>query len=143
MSGPIDSPQPVHDELVRLLEADAALMAIVTGIYKGKADEGAAYPYVVFNLQDGPDRLCFGGGGDTDLAYLVKVVDEGFSSRRAWQAAARFRPALEDDSRWNLAAAGLRVTAVTREMVLDEPETDGATTLQNVGGIFKVWAEKQ
>lgn len=138
---PVGSLQPFYEALVTTLQGDTTLMAGVSGIFKGVADEGARYPYVIFHVQDAPARHCFQGGGHSQISVLVKVVADGFSSAVAAGLHARILDRLINESLWT-APNGWNVLGVLVEQLIDEPETDGETALQHVGAVYTVLVER-
>jgi hypothetical protein len=147
--------RPVHAALYARLHGNAGLLALATGgVHRSVAPADTNYPYVVFSLQDAPERATFDGagglpgvGGHVRFVYVVKAVDRSLSDEAASAAYVAAHDLLIGDAAEaalsaSLAADGLTCIGVTRETVLAFDEDDSESKVQHVGGVYNVFVQE-
>lgn len=130
----------IEQWLYTLLSGDATLTALVGArIYAYVAAQGAAMPFVVFNLQDGSDVMGVGTARIMfDGLYQVKGINEASSFASLKPIADRIDTLLQGNSGSVLDGA---ILACTREQPLSYVETDEDRQYRHLGGLYRILAQ--
>lgn len=126
----------VDAAIVTKLAADATLTALgVTGVFRLRAPQGQALPYVIAGQQAGGDRYTLARRAWRDLVYQVRAVDGGESAVRANQINDRADALLTDQP---LAVAGHTTLVVRRTTAVEFEEISAGVVYQHVGGLYRI-----
>jgi hypothetical protein len=118
----------------------AATPALLNGrVYADEAPQGAAMPYVVFNLQGGFDDLTEVGAVRVwaNLLYLVKVIGQGTSYTA-------LQPTVDAiDARLHRASGPVGSTAYVDSCVREQPfrmpeTTPSGVSYRHLGGLYRL-----
>jgi len=126
----------IDTALYAILNGDATLGTLVSGVYKGVATQGAAYPFILFQLIRSGDRYTFTQRVSTEHQYQVKCVAEGYSDAIAQTAMARVDALLTDQS-LDVTGKTLWVMRRTSEFYFAEGGEFGVM-YQHRGGEWKI-----
>ncbi len=130
----------VEEWLYTVLSGDAALAALVSGVYGYLAPQGTASPWVTFSHQAGTDVMVVGTARImTNFLYQVKATGSGESMAALKAVADRIDAVLQ-------AASGTvsdgRIISCVREQDLVMVETDlSGTRWNHAGGIYRIYAQ--
>ena len=105
-------------------------------IYYQVAPEGAQFPFVVFNRQDGRPTEAFGDPSalENDV-WLVKAVDRATSADTAEAIAARVAALLNDAS---LSVSGATLLYLRRQSDVDYAEVDKGVAYRHAGSLYRL-----
>jgi len=119
-----------------------ALTSIVgTRIYSETAPRGAHYPVAVFRWQGGRDAAVVKGSSlFLDELYAVKMVCTGNDYGPIEDAAEAIHEALEGASG---SVEGGKVVYCNREQPLKYTETVDGVTYRHLGGIYRIYSQKE
>jgi hypothetical protein len=108
-------------------------------IYNGRAEQGAAFPYVILQLlSPGNDLIVVGGQRIwSDMLWLVKVVNLGISTAKIEASADRIDALLHAKSG---TVVGGVVHVAVRERPHELPERTDGVDYVNLGGEYRVKA---
>jgi hypothetical protein len=125
--------------LYSTLTGDATLMTQLTGgVWNTQADEGTAYPLLVFQFMSGIDFAAVGAERIwTNMLYLVKVIAEGAAFDAMNAAAARVDQLLH---RASGSASDGTVWSCTREQIIRLPDSVAGSQFRQAGGIYRLYA---
>jgi hypothetical protein len=133
---PTDVLTPLQQAIFARLTGDAALMAVITGVFDG-APEGTAYPYVVLGeVIETPDNAHGAFGADSVVTLHVWSKATGY--KEGLEMAAHLRRVLDHQP---LTVAGHRVVSVRHEqtLTLRDPDSD----LRHIPVRFRVTTEQE
>lgn len=103
------------------------------GVYDTLAPQGAAPPYVIFQLQDSLDMYLFGAKSGESADYLFKVVsNRQYPSQQAYAIYDQLHDALQDAPLTIVGSYPLRVRQISRVSYQD------ADKFWHVGGVWRV-----
>ncbi len=132
----------LHAAILAKLEANATILAVAGGVWRGQRPQGGVCPVVQFRKVSGTWRrdYTYGGArlvmsglvdvkviGVGDAADTLGDVDEAFTTALDWQA---------------LTVAGWQHMQTIRESDFEYPEVADGVTYWHVGGSFRVWLAK-
>lgn len=129
--------------LVTKLEADAALMAAVTGVWSDRIPAGEELPAVRFQEQGSVDVGTLNGTRVmVNALYLVVVTVEGADYGPAVPAANRLDEVLHRTAGDQGNVGQLWVLQCWREAPYRMPEADGEVEYRHLGGFFRILAQR-
>lgn len=123
----------IDTALYDVLSGDATLSALVGGVHRIEAPEGAAFPRCVFQLVLAPDSYRYGGRVETRFNYQVKVIAAGSDQEDAKAALARVDELLTDVA---LDVEGWQLTR--RQDVFEYIERAEGQVYQHVGANYLI-----
>ncbi len=134
----------VRRALYGKLSGDSTLTALLAtapagfaqSIYYQQAPQSAAFPYVIFQKQDGRPTEAFDDPeAFENTIWLVKGVDRSASATVVEDIQARITALLNDAS---LSISGASVTYLRRMSDVDYPETVDGVEYKHAGSLFRL-----
>ncbi len=127
------APDPVRAALYARLSY-ASITSLATGIYHKLAPSSAAFPYVVFQKQDGRPMWAMTEYMQWDK-WVIKAVDRNPSANNAEAIAAAIKARLIDAS---LTITGSAHLYLRWESDIDYAETDDGGLIHHVGAVWRL-----
>lgn len=128
----------VNEWLYTRLNGDTTLAGLVTGVYRDRAPDEAAFPFVVFALEYGRDHETLNAVRIwTEMNYAVKIVTDARSLATIAPAADRIDALLH---RASGAATGITIHEVRRTDILCYAETLATREYLHLGGMYQIRA---
>jgi hypothetical protein len=129
----------VYVGLFDKLTGDATLVALLASaaaVYRRRAPQGSALPYVILAKQTGSDTYTYRLRVGSSMPFLVKAVTQGPSGVAAQAIADRIDALLTDGA---ITVSGKTLLYCRRETHVEYDElAAGGTTYQHVGGIYRI-----
>lgn len=130
----------VDQWLYATLTGDATLVgAVGTRCYGDVAPQGAAFPYLIFNLMDGTDVMGIGTARImVNAIYQIKVIGQVPSYALLKPIADRVDAVLQGAT--GSVVDGV-ILACTREQPIRYVEIAGETQYRHLGGLYRVFVQ--
>jgi len=119
--------------LYAILNSDAELGSIVKGVHNTAAEDGAEYPYLVFQQVYGEDEYALSQRIRTSYSFQIRVVDKGYSNAAIGAALARVDELLMDAS----LVAG-NIYCRRQSLIPYMLEYDSGEVYQAAGAVYRI-----
>lgn len=132
-------PAVAEEWLDGLLNGDATLTGLVpSGAWNAQADEGTAFPLIVYQMMSGIDLAVVGAVRIwTNLIYQVKVIGQTANYAALNAAVARIDTLLH---RASGSAADGTVWACVREQTIRLPDSVAGKQFRHAGATYRIYA---